>query len=266
MPTAYKSVQETKRTATPPQALTPSEFGGRVRIATFDYTLAAIMYPGDTLKLCPLPPSARILGGSIQVTDMSTNITEDADVDWAVASGNMIVGDYTLAHTGDLPDKTPRLMTLCRTVVGNADTPGTVTITGKDGDGIDITDTITVGAHGVTVDGTKYFASISKVTGAGWIIDGANDTIVVGYKALAGVEAVMDIGKEDDTDRYADALAVGTAGSYAFGSTIAQNFGDVISNVGSSIQQHLVAKVPISLSEPWAAAAVIKGWLLYSVD
>lgn len=265
MAVAYKSVQETKRTAIPQQRLTPSEMGGRVRIAMFDFVTPGILYPGDWVKLCPLPLSARILGGSIQVPDMSTNITETKDIDYFVETVNMKVGAYTLLQT-TMPNNTPRIVTVTRTVVagGETDTPGTIAVVGTDGDGNVISESIAVGATTVEVDGTLYFKTVTSLTGAGWVISGGNDTIVMGYKVLTGIEATMNIGIESDTARYATALAVGTAGSYAFASTIAQNFGDKISNILA--QQHLIAKVPISLSEPWAAACTIKGWVRYSVD
>lgn len=267
--TIHYSVQETKRRNLPfPIALTPSEFGGRVRETMFDFTLPAIMYPGDKLVLCPLPPSARILGGKIQVPDMSTNITETLDINYFFESAAMHLGDYPIVGGhGTMPDNTPRLVTVKRVFVDGGDTAGTILVVGTDGNGNAISESIIPGANDATVDGTLYFKTVTSLTGAGWVISGGADTIEIGYKALAGIEATMDIGTEADDDRYAQNLAVGTAGTYAFGSTILQNIGDVISHVGSSIQQHLVAKVPIEGdSEPWAAACVIKGFVRYSVD
>lgn len=262
---SYKSVQETKRTAIPQQRLMPSEMGGRVRIAMFDFVTPGILYPGDTVKLCPLPPSARILGGSIQVPDMSTDIVETLDINYFFESAAMHLGDYPIVGGhGTMPDNTPRLVTVKRVDDTHPDTPGTITVVGTDGNGNVISESIAVGATTVVVDGTLYFKTVTSLTGAGWVIDTVADTIEIGYKALAGIEATMDIGIESDTARYATALAVGTAGSYPFASTIAQNFGTQISNILP--QQYLMAKVPISLSEPWAAACTIKGWVRYSVD
>lgn len=104
------------------------------------------------------------------------------DADQYVVSVDMKVGAYTLAAT------TPstagaRHVTCTRTAVGTADTPGTLVVVGKDLAGQTITETLTVGAHTVLVTGTKLFASVASVTGAGWVIDaveGTKDTIVVG--------------------------------------------------------------------------------------
>lgn len=103
------------------------------------------------------------------------------DADRFVTSANMKVGAYTLA-VATMPDgpKTARHVTCARTVAGAADTPGTLVVVGKNLMNETITETLTVGAHGVTVTGTKWFSSITSVTGAGWVIAEANDTIVVG--------------------------------------------------------------------------------------
>jgi hypothetical protein len=95
---------------------------------------------------------------------------------------------YTLANSGLMPSAGARRITMTRTVAGDADTPGTITITGKSLSGQTITETIAVGAHGVLVTGTKWFASVSAVSGVGggWVLDigtSTNDTIVVGCGA-----------------------------------------------------------------------------------
>jgi len=106
-----------------------------------------------------------------------------------VTSANMKVATaYTLANAGAMPTAGARLVTCTRTVAGNADTPGTILVTGTDLLGNTITDTLTVGAHTVLVTGTKYFASVASVQGSGWVIDAGtstNDTIVVGCAAAA---------------------------------------------------------------------------------
>jgi hypothetical protein len=68
-------------------------------------------------------------------------------------------------------------------VDGNADTPGTLLVTGKNLAGQTITETLIPGGHTILVSGSKLFASVSKVTAAGWVIDGNNDTIIVGMGA-----------------------------------------------------------------------------------
>jgi len=98
-----------------------------------------------------------------------------------VVSVNMKVGAYTLAATK--PTFGARHVTLVRTVVVEADTPGTVVVTGVDPSGQAITETLTPGANGVTVTGTKWFASVSDISGVGWVSGGTPDTIVVGWDA-----------------------------------------------------------------------------------
>jgi len=106
-----------------------------------------------------------------------------------VTSTNMKAATpYTLANAGAMPSAGARHVTCTRTVAGDADTPGTITITGKALNGQAISETLNVGAHGVVVAGTKWFASVNAVSGVGggWVIDvgtSTNDTIVVGCGA-----------------------------------------------------------------------------------
>ena len=99
-----------------------------------------------------------------------------------VTSTNMKVGAYTLANT------TPVwqggcLVTLTHTTVATGtDTLGTVTIVGVGPAGQTITEIITPVADS-TVTTTNIFRTLTSVTGAGWVIAGGNDTIVVGCAA-----------------------------------------------------------------------------------
>lgn len=106
------------------------------------------------------------------------------DVDWFVVSANMKVGAYTLAHTA--PDVGARNVTVSQTAVGAEDTNGTVVIVGTNLAGEAITETITPNG-GATVAGAKCFATITSVTGAGWVIGEGNDTVTVGFGALIGL-------------------------------------------------------------------------------
>jgi hypothetical protein len=92
------------------------------------------------------------------------------------------VGALTLTATVT-PGNGARAVTCTRTVDGNADTPGTLLVTGKNLAGQTITETLIPGAHTILVSGSKLFASITSVVGAGWVINGNNDTIVVGMGA-----------------------------------------------------------------------------------
>ncbi len=106
------------------------------------------------------------------------------DVDWFVTSVNMKVGAYTLAHTA--PDCGARNVTVSQTAVGAEDTNGTIVVVGTDLAGNAITETITPNG-GATVAGAKCFATITSVTGAGWVIGEGNDTVTVGFGALIGL-------------------------------------------------------------------------------
>ena len=110
-----------------------------------------------------------------------------ADVDRFLTVVDMAVGSYApIANAGVMPEaNTARLVTATRTVVGAADTPGTLIVTGTNLAGETITETLTVGAHGVLVTGTKWFRTVTDVVGVGWVIAEGNDTITVGCAADA---------------------------------------------------------------------------------
>jgi hypothetical protein len=112
-----------------------------------------------------------------------------ADVDRFVLSTHMVNGTYGApANSGTMPTVGARHVTLTRTFDGDADTPGTVTVTGTDMAGQVISETLTPSAVDATlVTGTKWFRTVTAVSGAAWAIDGggvpANDTITVGCDA-----------------------------------------------------------------------------------
>lgn len=110
-----------------------------------------------------------------------------ADADGYVVSVDMAVVAYILAATA--PTFGARHVTLTRTVVNAADTPGTIVVVGKDLSGQTITETLIPGATGVLVTGSKFFASVSDITApAGWVIGAvAADTIVIGWDAQNAV-------------------------------------------------------------------------------
>ena len=92
-----------------------------------------------------------------------------------VNSTNMKVGAYTVAAQ----PKCPATITILTTAVTGADTQGTVTIVGTDATGSTITEVMTP-ISGTTVYSTNLFASVTSVTGAGWVINTGNDTIKIG--------------------------------------------------------------------------------------
>ena len=100
-----------------------------------------------------------------------------ADDDKIVISANMKNGAYTVAAQPLSPAK----ITVLATAVGTADTMGKVTIVGTDAAGNALSEEV-IPVAGTTVLTTGIFASITSVTGSGWVIDGGNqnDTIKVG--------------------------------------------------------------------------------------
>jgi hypothetical protein len=102
--------------------------------------------------------------------------------DQFVVSTNMKVGAYALAHT-DMPTVGARRITVAHTAAGAADTLGTIDIVGLSVIGTPLSESI-VPLAGAVASGAVLFASISSVTGTGWVINGGNDTITVGCEAL----------------------------------------------------------------------------------
>ena len=112
-----------------------------------------------------------------------------ADTDRFVTTTNMKVGAYTVANSGTMPTAGARHVTVTHTAGDTADTLGTIVVVGTDLDGVALTETLTP-SSGTTVTGTKWFKTVTSVTGAGWVIDGSegtNDTLVVGCTAAACV-------------------------------------------------------------------------------
>lgn len=102
-----------------------------------------------------------------------------------VTSTNMKVGAYTVANSGAMPTAGARLITVTHTAVDTADTLGTITVVGTNLAGATITEDITP-LSGTVASGTKWFRTVTSVTGAGWVIDAVeatNDTLVVGCGA-----------------------------------------------------------------------------------
>jgi hypothetical protein len=111
-----------------------------------------------------------------------------ADVDRIFLSAAMHDGAYAAAAQPDVP----RNITLKRTVVGAADTPGTITITGTDYADAVISEAIVPGATGVTVAGLRAFKTISAIVGAGWVASapGDEDTVEIGVGTVLGLPAI----------------------------------------------------------------------------
>jgi hypothetical protein len=105
-----------------------------------------------------------------------------ADADRFLLSVDMKVGAYVLDQT-TIGTQGARHVTVTRTVVEAADTPGTIVLVGRDLSGQTISETVAVGGDGIAVPTVKWFASLISATGVGWVTAGAADTITIGYGA-----------------------------------------------------------------------------------
>lgn len=114
---------------------------------------------------------------------LSTLLTA-ADVDKIVTSTNMKVGAYTVAAQPSAPSR----IAIYQTAAGDADTSGLVTVAGTDVYDLVISEAV-VPVAGSAALTTRYYKTVTAVTGSGWVIAGANDTITVGVLASAGIEA-----------------------------------------------------------------------------
>lgn len=92
-----------------------------------------------------------------------------------VTSTNMKNGTYTIAAQPVVP----ALLSVLVTAVTGNDTMGTITFVGTDVNGAALTEAVTPIA-GTTVYTVNEFATVTSVTGAGWVINTGNDTIIIG--------------------------------------------------------------------------------------
>ena len=98
-----------------------------------------------------------------------------------VTSTNMQLGAYTFA---DQPI-VPALLSVLATGVAGNDTMGTITFVGTDIYDQPLTEVV-IPIAGTTVYTNNMFKSVTSATGAGWVINGTNDTLVIG---VAGIVA-----------------------------------------------------------------------------
>ena len=117
--------------------------------------------------------------GIVRKIELGTPIV--ATTNTIVTSANMKVGAYTIAAQPDVA----RNITVTTTSVNATDTMGTITVVGTDVLGNSLTEVITPASGAVA--GAKVFKTVTSVTGAGWVIGGGNDTVVVGVGNLIGV-------------------------------------------------------------------------------
>ena len=119
---------------------------------------------------------------------ISTRLTAApvGDANGYKTSVNMANGAYVL--DANAPTSGARKVTMTRTVVNAADTPGTVTLVGTDLAGATITEVLVPGAHTIVVTGTQFFATLASATQAGWVIGAAAaDTLEIGWAAECAV-------------------------------------------------------------------------------
>jgi hypothetical protein len=131
-----------------------------------------------------VPGLTNWMGAGVMFTPGSPLV---ADVDRYFASAAMHLGAYAVLAQPDVA----RNVTLTRTAVDAADTPGTIVVVGTDIAGNAITETLTPGATGVQVVGTRAFKTITSITGVGWVIGGGADTIVIGMGDRIGLPDML---------------------------------------------------------------------------
>jgi hypothetical protein len=98
-----------------------------------------------------------------------------------VTSTNMIVGAYTIANASPVWQG-GCFVTVTHTTATGTDTLGTLALVGTGLDGAVQSETITPLADSA-VTSTKVYRTVTSLTGAGWVINGGNDTIVCGVAA-----------------------------------------------------------------------------------
>jgi len=111
------------------------------------------------------------------------------DVDRVVTVTAMIVGDYTIDEASAAGGIALNV-TVTNTTNGAFDTPGTIDIVGTDIDDQVITESI-IPATNATVQGTQAFKTVDHVSGVGWVSDGTDDDITVGFGELIGLPDYM---------------------------------------------------------------------------
>lgn len=98
-----------------------------------------------------------------------------------VVSVNMANGTYTVANASPAFAGGVNIVATITGATGN-DTPGTITVVGTDTRNAPLTEVITLVAGG-TATGAAFFRTVTSITQAGWVINGGNDTIVIGHNA-----------------------------------------------------------------------------------
>ena len=112
-----------------------------------------------------------------------------ADADRIVTVTDMIVGAYVIANASAAGGVALNV-TVTHADGGATDTLGTIDIVGTDIDDQVLLETITPGAN-ATVQGTRAFKTVVSATGVGWISDGTDDDITIGFGELIGLPDLL---------------------------------------------------------------------------
>jgi len=96
-----------------------------------------------------------------------------------VTTTNMIVGAYVIAAQPVVPS----LLSVLTTTVTGADTMGTITFVGTDVNDAALTEVL-IPVAGVTTYTVNEFKTVTSATGAGWVINTGNDTLVIGTAGI----------------------------------------------------------------------------------
>jgi type IV secretory pathway protease TraF len=96
-----------------------------------------------------------------------------------VTTTNMKLGAYTIAAQPIVP----ALLSVLVTAVTGNDTMGTITFVGTDIYDAPLTEVV-IPIPGTTVCTTNMFKTVTSATGAGWVINTGNDTIIIGVASI----------------------------------------------------------------------------------
>lgn len=107
--------------------------------------------------------------------------------DHIVAEADMKVGDYTVAASPDVPRK----VNVTHATSVSTDTLGTITIEGTNILDEVISETVVPVADDVVIT-DNIFKTVTKVTGADWVIDDTADKIKVGVDDMIGVPVDLE--------------------------------------------------------------------------
>jgi hypothetical protein len=115
------------------------------------------------------------------LTYTNTAATTAAVTNRLVTSTNMKVGAYAIANASAVWSGGFTITATITAVTGN-DAAGTLAVVGTDLAGRALTETITL-TDGTGGSGSAIFRTVTSITGAGWVINTGNDTIVIGVAA-----------------------------------------------------------------------------------